>query len=97
MWLFLDVWLIRCFLSPVKLVNGKLSSVEALKDIRVELKNLKEGLLSEILEEINKHLYIRPKPKPKVVAEGTGVIFTCTCRLMYMSTTCCCALRGFRY
>jgi exocyst complex component 4 len=53
----------------IQLVSGKLGGVEALKEIRLELQNLQDALHLEILEEINKHLYIKPKPKPKVVSE----------------------------
>ena len=39
--------------------------VEALRDLRTELQSLRDGLYQELVEEIHKHLYSRPKPKPK--------------------------------
>lgn len=49
----------------VKVVTGKLGMVEALRDLRTELQSLRDGLYQELVEEIHKHLYSRPKPKPK--------------------------------
>ena len=54
----------------MKVVTGKLGTVEALRDLRIELKSLRDGLYQELVEEIHKHLYSRPKPRRKEGEEG---------------------------
>ena len=53
------------FLTVVKLVTGKLANIEALKELRVELMSIREGLYQHLMEELREHLYVKPKPKPK--------------------------------
>ena len=58
------------FLTVVKLVTGKLANIEALKELRVELMSIREGLYQHLMEELREHLYVKPKPKPKKKLEG---------------------------
>ena len=44
--------------------------VEALRDVRSELQSLRDGLYQELIEEIHKHLYSRPKPRKKEGESG---------------------------
>lgn len=70
----------KLLVSTVSVLEGNLSGVEALRELRVDLSTKKERMHECLLEELNRHLYLESSKNTKLKSLGVKVIGTFSSR-----------------